>query len=110
MEQQVFEIGLAFIGGIFSLIFWLLRKKDESQEKQIEAQQKQIELLFKKHDDDAQRLAELELKIAQNHYIKPELDNKFERIEESIRDGLKELSGKFDKLSDILIQRNGHDT
>ena len=61
----------AFI--VFSVLWWLLKSKDE-------AQQAQIKLLFDKHDDDARALQELRLQIAQNHYHKVELDARFEKL------------------------------
>lgn len=97
MEYFVIELALLVITGFFIVLWWLLRQKDATQARQ-------IDLLFTKHDDDAHRLAELELKIAANHYIKPELDAKFERLESSIREGMRELGGKFDRLSEALIQ------
>lgn len=97
MEYQLVQIFIALMGAIFTVLWWLLRQKDATQARQ-------IDLLFTKHDDDAQRLSDLELKIAANHYIKPELDAKFERLESSIREGMRELGGKFDRLSEALIQ------
>ena len=97
MDHFAVELSLLVITGFFIVLWWLLRQKDT-------AQARQIELLFTKHDQDAGRLADLELKIAANHYIKPELDAKFERLESSIREGMRELGGKFDRLSEALIQ------
>lgn len=97
MEYAAIQFGMGIFGAIAAVLWYLLRQKDAAQEKK-------IDLLFTKHDDDAQRLAELELKIAANHYIKPELDAKFDRLERSIREGMHELGGKFDRLSEALIQ------
>ena len=97
-EKTIIEIGLAALGGAFTVIWWLLRKKDDAQEKK-------IDLLFEKHDLDASKLEELRLQIAEKHYIKPELDSKFDRLEASIKSGMTELGGKFDALSKILIER-----
>src|SRR5574340_326512 len=97
MDHFITELALLAVTALFIVLWWLLRQKDATQARQ-------IELLFTKHDDDAQRLTDLELKIAANHYIKPELDAKFERLESSIREGMRELGGKFDRLSEALIQ------
>lgn len=103
MEHVLVELIVAGVTGVFSIVWWLLRQKDASQERQIEAQQRQIELLFRKHDDDAQRLEDLKLKIAENHYMKTELDQKIAHLDNSIREGLRDLGGKLDKLTEVLI-------
>lgn len=91
-------VGEAIVGGIFTVLWWLLKNKDERQEDS-------IKMLFEKHEEDAKKLEELKLEIARQHYIKPELDAKFDRLEISIKDGMHELGNKFDKLSSILINR-----
>lgn len=88
------------IGGVFTVLWWLLRQKDYRQEKQ-------IELLFQKHDDDAKRLQDLELEIAKNHYLKNELDAKFDKIENAFRDGMKDMGDKIDKLVTVLTAGKG---
>jgi hypothetical protein len=92
------ELGLSITGGIFTVLWWLLKQKDEKQESS-------IKILFEKHDEDARKLDELKLEIARQHYVKPELDAKFDRLELSIKDGMHELGDKFDKLATVLIKR-----
>lgn len=82
-------------GGVFTVLWWLLRQKDA-------VQAKQIELLFSKHDEDAKALQDLRVQIASQHYVKSELDGKFDRLETAFRDGFGQLGQKFDKLSDVL--------
>lgn len=102
MSADSIATGVMFVlSGIFTVVWFLLRQKDA-------AQAAQIALLFSKHDDDAQRLADLELKIAERHYQKAELDSKFERLEQSLRDGLGELGKKFDRLAEALISARNH--
>lgn len=86
------------VGIIVSVIGYLLAAKDNAQEKQITA-------LWEVHNADASRLANLELHVAKEHYIKPELDAKFAHLEIAFRDGFHELGNKFDKLSDRLLER-----
>lgn len=86
----------AFIVGLVGLVGYFLRQKDDEQGKKIDK-------LFAIHDRDVEKLAALELKIASDHYIKPELDAKFEKMEATFRTGFETLGHKFDKLSDILI-------
>lgn len=94
------ELVLYIAGGLFGLLWFLLRQKDA-------AQAEQIKLLFKKHDEDSAELQALKLQIASQHYVKGELDQKFDRLEVTFREGLESLGSKFDKLSAILIERSG---
>lgn len=98
MSAQMLEIGLWIFGAIASVLWYLLRQKDAKQ-------QADIDMLFKKHDEDAQRLSDLSLEIAKKHYERPELDGKFDKLESSIRDGLKELGSKFDRLAEALMHK-----
>jgi hypothetical protein len=83
--------------GLLVVLWYLLRQKDV-------AQQKSIDLLFKKHDDDSADLQGLKLKIAKTHYDKPELDQKFDRLETAIQEGMRDLGARFDRLSEILVK------
>ena len=96
--DSITAIILFFLGGVFVVLWWLLRMKDS-------AQAEQIAILFHKHDEDAQRLADLELKIAERHYQKVELDSKFEKLELSVRTGLDQLGVKLDRLAETLMSR-----
>lgn len=100
MEYAALQIGMGLFGAIAAVLWYLLRQKDARQ-------QRQIDLLWEKHDEDAQRLTDLSIEIAKKHYERPELDGKFDRLEASIRDGLKELGGKFDRLAEALMHKGG---
>ena len=93
----IIDIALFVIGGIFVVLWFLLRQKDAQQEER-------IKLLFEKHDADAARLDDFKLEIAQKHYIRPELDARFDKLETSIRSGMNDLGSKFDRLSEVLIK------
>lgn len=93
METWFIQTGILLL---VAIIGYQLRKKDAEQSKA-------LELLFKLHDKDAARLNDFELRIAQNHYIKPELDSKFNEMKTTIKESMDTLGSKFDKLSDILI-------
>lgn len=86
---------MLILSSLFAVLWWLLRQKDA-------AQAKQIDLLFQKHDEDAKALQELRVEIAKTHYVKDELDAKFERLEGAFRDGFSQLGQKFDRLSEAL--------
>lgn len=82
--------------GIFTVLWYLLKQKDE-------AQAEQIRVLFSKHDLDASNLEALKLKIAENHYPKGELDARFLSLEQATKEGFRDLGAKFDKLSETLL-------
>ena len=77
---------IELVGGVvIAIMGYLLSKKDAAQESQLED-------LYKKHEADATKLQILEVKIAENHYPKTEinaivenlkkyLDDRFDRIE-----------------------------
>lgn len=101
---------------------YLLNKKDAAQEKEIEAlkaaqkeqldalreliaaTQAQIALLFKKHDDDVAALRALEVQIAKEHYLKHELDQRFQSLESTFREGFGDLRTEFKELARVLIE------
>lgn len=62
-----------------------------------------IRLLFQKHDEDSARLDAFQLEIARKHYVKEELDARFDRLEMAFTKGFDTMGGKFDKLSDLLM-------
>ena len=104
--------------GLVSVVMWFLRNKDEQQEKQLKSmgikahedndfQAKQIALLFAKHEEDACRLDQFQLQIAREHYVKQELDTRFDRLESAFAKGFSEMGSKIDKLSDVMIH-NGN--
>jgi hypothetical protein len=94
------EIVLCVLTLLFSVIGWLLSNKDMKQAKE-------IEILFKKHDDDAAALAALKLEIAKEHYLKHELDARFQQLDTTFREGFDGLRSEFKELGRILI---GHIT
>lgn len=90
------DLGMAGVMILIGIIGFFLRQKDESQGKQITA-------LWTKHDEDAKALAELKERIAREHYLKHELDARFESLERSFREGMRDLGNKMDKLTDTLL-------
>jgi hypothetical protein len=101
--EWIWQIGAMTI---ISVIGVLLRNKDQ-------AQAEQIAMLFKKHDDDVAALQELRLQIANNHYVKHELDLRFDKLEATFTRGfdelgkaLRDLGVRFDRLSDRLVESN----
>ena len=84
------------IGGVLAIIGYLLQQKDASQ-------QASINLLFQKHDADVKELEALKLQIASQHYVKGELDARFDKLEGAFREGFTSLGTKFDRLGDVLL-------
>ena len=95
-ESTVVEIALFVLTGLFVVLWYLLLQKDSKQ-------QKDIELLWTKHDSDVTELQQLKLQIASQHYVKAELDQKFDRMDTSMRSGFKVLSEKVEQLSKTLL-------
>lgn len=94
------EILLAVLTALFSLIALLLRQKDSAQEKQITA-------LWQKHDQDVARLQELELKVASEHYVKKELNDKFNDLKGEIQ-GVREDLKAINKTLSEHVMREGN--
>ena len=99
-ETAIVEVGLAIATAFFGILGYLLQQKDAKQ-------QKDIELLWAKHDLDAKELELLKLQIASQHYVKSELDSKFDRMEETFKEGFKSLGMKVDHLTTTLITQHG---
>ena len=95
-ESSIVEIGLAAMAGLGTLLWYLLTQKDSKQEEA-------IKLLWQKHDIDAKELENLKLQIASQHYVKAELDQKFNQMDATMRNGFQILSGKVDELSKTLL-------
>lgn len=91
------EFGTAGVMLLLGIIGFFLRQKDKAQGKQITA-------LWTKHDEDAAALADLKERIAREHYVKTELDARFQRLEDAFQRGFQELGSKIDKLSEVLVQ------
>jgi biopolymer transport protein ExbB/TolQ len=89
-------VGLFVMGGIFTVLWYLLQNKDAAQEREL-AQ------LWIKHDEDAKSLAELKLSIAEGYSKKHELEARFQKLEESMHQGFKEMSSKLDNISNTML-------
>ncbi|MDE2106035.1 MAG: hypothetical protein KGL39_52920 [Patescibacteria group bacterium] len=72
-----------------------LARKDESQEKLITD-------LYTKHEDDSKRLQALELKIAENHYQKLEVDRLLDRFKGYFDE-------RFGRLESLIIKPDRRD-
>lgn len=94
--ESLKDIAAAGIFMLLGIVGWFLRAKDSAQEKQISA-------LWEKHDEDVRSLQELRERIAREHYVKAELDMRFQRLEDAFRDGFRDMGDKLDKISSLLL-------
>lgn len=95
------SIALAILGGVFSIAFgiigYLLRQKDSEQAEQ-------IRMLFTELREQQRMRQELELRIASHYYMKDELDKKFDKLENTLSEGLLKISTQIDKMSSALMK------
>lgn len=95
--------------GLLAIIGYFLKQKDAQQQAEHDAlkadYEKQIALLWQKHDQDAKDLSDLRLHIASQHYVKTELDSRFDKMELAFQHGFQDIGTKLDRLNDILVER-----
>ena len=108
-ESSMVAIGMSCVSGLMAVLWWLLRHKDAQQQREIsdmkEQHSKDVQMLLEKHSEDVERLRDLELTIAKTHYVKTELDHKFDKLEGSIRTGLNDLGNKLDTFGEKVVAR-----
>jgi hypothetical protein len=107
----------AIFAGLFTVLWWLVRLRTHETNTKIAAIkedsvkdldelkaafEKEIVVLFKKHDQDAENLRQLEILIASKHYERSDLDSKFDKMEETSRRGFESLGNKFDKFTETF--------
>lgn len=95
MESMLLDV---VVGMVLALVGYLLKRKDEEQEKLIED-------LYNKHNTDAERLHQVELKLAADHYVKSELDTKFDKLELVISTGFRDLNAHLEVLCANTVAR-----
>lgn len=129
--SEYVSIGLFVIGGVFAVLWFLIRWKDDKTQKEIaavkESCDKEVEEVKKTHRDESDKLwaqihavekelskmlkdeaaalQELRIKIAERHYEKGELDQKFDKIEKSLESGFNKVNDSLDRLNAILLGR-----
>ena len=96
-------VGLTAITVLFGIIGWLINRG-------VVANEKSIDLLFKKHDDDVDALQALREIVIGQHYRRDELDVKFEKLDDTFRNGFRDMGDKLDKLTTTLISHLGEHT
>ena len=102
------DIFLAIAGIVASIVGYLLANKDKQQGEEITEMKDRIATLFIKHDVDAEALQELRVQIAAKHYERPELDKKFDKLENTVTEGFKHIGERLDKLSEAFVNGRQH--
>ena len=102
------DLFIAAAGVVASIVGYLLAQKDKQQEEEINGIKGDIKTLFNKHDIDAEALQDLRVQIAAKHYERPELDAKFDKLENTVKEGFLSLGARLDKLNDALLNDRKH--
>ncbi|MHB8914724.1 MAG: hypothetical protein ACYC4K_02805 [Thiobacillus sp.] len=96
MYEIVATISATVLAAFIAWVSKQANRRSDEQDKHMEAQDMQIALLFKKHDEDVQKLEDLKQRIAENHPsetkvrsmfsdFKLYLDQRFDRMEDAIK-------------------------
>ena len=99
MSQDLFAL---IPTAVVALLWYLVKQKDEKIDKALQT-------LWVKHEEDAAELQHLKVQIASDHYKKMELDFKFEKLDNTIKESFNTLGCKFDKLTNMLIKSAQHE-
>lgn len=69
------------ITAVVGALGYLLKRRDDAQEKELRSMVRSVDLLFKKHDADSERLDKFELKVSDARFVQShELDAKLDKI------------------------------
>lgn len=113
-EAQFITALFAILGVLMTIVGTLLSQKDKKQQKEIddlkEDHKKEIEalkskleaerlLMWNKYDILRSDFDNFRIKIAAEHYVKDELNSKFDKLEIAFSAGMKEMGEKFDRVS-----------
>lgn len=94
------------VTALFGIIGWLLANKDKKQGEEIAELKnefkKEVETLYRLHHLDEEKLAEYKLIVAQNHYTQPQVDFRFQQLDNTMREGFKELSADIKDMTKLL--------
>lgn len=112
--DHINEYVLLVVAGVGTVLWFFIRQRWDSQDASIkalrEALAKEVELLWEKHHEDASKLNDLELHVAREHYVRTELDQRFDRLDTTFREGFREMTTEFRALSSVLIKHISDET
>lgn len=108
------NVAIAVMGFFFSIIGYLLQKKDLAQEEQIKTLKKdidkikedhkhEIDTLWSIHNVDAERLHNLEVELAKQYYPKGEMDERFKELDRTVKEGFKGVRDEVSTLNRALM-------
>lgn len=89
------ELVMLGVGGVFAVLWYLLRQKDAKQGDDIGE-------LYRLHHADELKLHELQLELAKNHYPKHELDQRFAQLDATLKGGFKDLGVELKEVVKVL--------
>lgn len=107
------------VGVAVGLISWLLSNKDKQQEREMidnrthhdaalldhKVQVKNdIDILHRMHKEDVAKLEDLQREVDREHYRKNELDNKFDKLDNSIQAGFAGLRSDMKEMMAVFNQ------
>ncbi len=94
-ETSWVELGLSLVSGIFTILlvvlWWFVRQRDEERKDQDRRLTDEVVRLERYLND-------LKLTLASDYYAKEEMDKRFDKLEDTIREMWRELGGKMDAL------------
>ncbi len=96
MYEIIATISATVLAAFIAWVSKQANRRSDEQDRHMEAQDMQIVTLFKKHDEDVQKLEDLKQKIAEDHPsetrvramfsdFKLYLDQRFDRMEDAIK-------------------------
>lgn len=123
MDQWIVE---AIVTIVVLIVGALLSRRDADQQRQMDANKQAAEKAvsdlnanvtkqldefakhrdnhYRQHDEDSKALQMLREQIAREHYQKHELDQKFEKLEATTREGLASVVSEIRRLSDAMLR------
>ena len=100
-------VGVALFGSLTVVIGWLLSRKDDAQGKEIDTLKTNLAAAFSASDKNEAALNEFKIQIAGEHYKARTIDEKFDKLETTFKDGFRDMGTKFDKMTDVMIRHLG---
>ena len=99
----IVTIALFGLSAIGSIVWWLLNRNDAANARETAELRKSCNDLFKLHGEDANRLQQLELKVAGEYFKRDEFDEKFRELGTRLTDAFAVFTREFRELRDSVI-------
>ena len=85
------------IGAIGTVLWYLLRQKDSAQAEQIKDLFAFCNSLRQEHND-------FRVQVSDGHYKKPELDAKFNHLDDTFKQGLRDITARLESMNNIMVE------